>query len=101
MEEDNAAAVGIRQAYPLVGQPSEFGDNSEKSPFGWSCCPQQVLQYQRSVSDRDRDRNPARKPTIDEVHVRIEEEGESSGIEVVPCAVSLEPVSNDHLLSFY
>jgi hypothetical protein len=96
MEEDSEAAVGIQQAYQLVVRPGGFGDSCERNLSGSPCYPQQALR--RSVSDKVWYKTSTNKPTVDEVHVRIEKERESSGVEMVACAMSLMLLGDNGLL---
>ena len=53
---------------------------------------------QKYISDRVIYQTLTNKPTIDQIHVSIEKEWESSGIEMVACAVSLILVSDNSLV---
>jgi len=53
---------------------------------------------QKYVSDRTVYKSSTNKPTIDQIHVSIEKEWESSGVEMVACAMSLILVKDNSLV---
>jgi len=53
---------------------------------------------QKYVSDRTMYKALTNKPTIDQIHVTIEKEWESSGVEMVACAMGLILVRDNSLV---